>query len=110
MGKPFSHYRHFYDSLDHSPESSEKVLQHARQQPRFRRCPPAVHVFTGREDILAQMREYFVGESKKQRVFVLYGLGGAGKTQIALRFVEICQDDSVPKSVLHCFPLSVTEP
>jgi GTPase SAR1 family protein len=27
-------------------------------------------------------------ESGKQRVFVLYGLGGVGKSQISLKFIE----------------------
>jgi len=51
-------------------------------------------VFTGREDILKQLDGYFSLEepNNKQHIFVLYGLGGAGKTQIALKFVEMCCD------------------
>lgn len=52
-------------------------------------------VFTGREDILNQLDRYFSlkGPDKdKQHVFVLYGLGGAGKTQIALKFVDKFSD------------------
>jgi Cdc6-like AAA superfamily ATPase len=48
-------------------------------------------VFTGREDILSQLDSYFSLEGpdkEKQHIFVLYGLGGAGKTQIALKFVD----------------------
>jgi hypothetical protein len=48
-------------------------------------------VFTGREDILAQLDNYFNVEGpakQEQHIFVLYGLGGAGKTQIALKFVN----------------------
>jgi hypothetical protein len=48
-------------------------------------------LFTGREDILSQLENYFLlGDSnmQKQCVFVLHGLGGAGKTQITLKFVD----------------------
>ena len=50
-------------------------------------------VFTGREDILKQLDGYFSLEGpakEKRHTFVLYGLGGAGKTQIAFKFVQMC--------------------
>ena len=100
MIRAFSHHG-LHSNLDNSFEPPGKGLRPAGQQPRVRRCPPPVHVFTGREDILAQMHECFFNNSKSQRVFILYGLGGAGKTQIALKFVEMCQDDTVPRSVPH---------
>jgi chloramphenicol 3-O-phosphotransferase len=34
------------------------------------------------------MHQFFQGDAKKQRIFLLHGLGGAGKTQIALKFIE----------------------
>ncbi|KAG6881795.1 hypothetical protein C0995_000588, partial [Termitomyces sp. Mi166 len=48
-------------------------------------------LFTGRADVLSQLEKYFVDgpfslELSLQRRFILYGLGGAGKTQIALQF------------------------
>jgi len=59
-------------------------------------CPPPTNVFTGRADIVAQLDDYFMAsptsfESGTQRVFVLYGLGGAGKSQCAFKFVAKCQ-------------------
>ena len=51
-------------------------------------CPPPVASFIGRQDILDKMRKYFDSESADQRVFVLYGLGGAGKSQLAFKFIE----------------------
>ena len=50
--------------------------------------------FTGREDILKQLDEYFDESSASvqsgvQRVFAIIGMGGAGKTQIALKFVSM---------------------
>jgi len=36
------------------------------------------------------MRSYFdsLAESTRQHIFVLYGLGGAGKSQLAFKFIE----------------------
>ncbi|KAF8594207.1 TPR-like protein [Ceratobasidium sp. AG-I] len=56
---------------------------------RVGRCPPPSRAFTGREDILGQMDHYFSNPgSLERRLFVLHGLGGAGKTQLALKFVQ----------------------
>ena len=54
-------------------------------------------MFTGRQDILERLRRCFDRlassvSQKKQRIFVLYGLGGTGKTQIMLRFVDEFSD------------------
>jgi tRNA A37 threonylcarbamoyladenosine biosynthesis protein TsaE len=34
------------------------------------------------------MHQYFGQNTKSQDIFVLYGLGGSGKTQIALKFIQ----------------------
>jgi len=34
------------------------------------------------------MRNYFDSDGAGQRIFVLYGLGGAGKSQVAFKFIE----------------------
>jgi tRNA A37 threonylcarbamoyladenosine biosynthesis protein TsaE len=34
------------------------------------------------------MWDYFMPDLGQQRNFLLHGLGGAGKTQIALKFIE----------------------
>lgn len=53
----------------------------------IKQCPlPSPH-FTGREDILQQMRVCFSEQLGRRHVFVLFGLGGAGKTQTAYKFV-----------------------
>ncbi|KAG5351242.1 hypothetical protein C0989_007302 [Termitomyces sp. Mn162] len=56
-------------------------------------------LFTGREDILSQLEQYLVHDSfllelDHQHRFVLYGLGGAGKTQIVLQFCHIFKNSS----------------
>jgi RecA-family ATPase len=54
----------------------------------IRNCPPPSRNFLGRQMILDKMHQYFNQNLGKQHVHVLYGLGGAGKTQIALKFIE----------------------
>ncbi|KAJ7218549.1 P-loop containing nucleoside triphosphate hydrolase protein [Mycena pura] len=51
----------------------------------FNNCPPASRVFHGRQDILENMQHFFSQDLGKQRIYVLYGLGGVGKTQTALK-------------------------
>jgi tRNA A37 threonylcarbamoyladenosine biosynthesis protein TsaE len=34
------------------------------------------------------MHRYFSQNKMEQHIFLLYGVGGAGKTQIALKFIE----------------------
>ena len=67
-----------------------------------KRCPAPINVFKGRKDILELLHQCFPPsltsvESGKQRIFVLYGLGGGGKTQIALKFVKECQNETQPQ-------------
>ena len=93
---------HSHSRLDHLPDPSMQTLRLAGERPKLKHCPPSVQTFIGRYDILAQMRECFANGSRYQRIFVLYGLGGAGKTQIALKFVEMCQGETVPRWAQHC--------
>ncbi|KAF7341948.1 FabD/lysophospholipase-like protein [Mycena sanguinolenta] len=51
-------------------------------------CPPPSQIFHGRQDVLDSMHRFFSQDTRKQKRYVLYGLGGAGKTQIALKFIE----------------------
>ncbi|KAJ6527576.1 hypothetical protein DFH09DRAFT_162964 [Mycena vulgaris] len=54
------------------------------------KCPPASRIFHGRQNILDKMHKFFTQGSDKQHIFLLHGLGGAGKTQIGLKFIEEC--------------------
>ncbi|KAJ7448171.1 hypothetical protein FB451DRAFT_1053977 [Mycena latifolia] len=66
-------------------------------------CPaPTVH-FTGREDILQEMTQYFNTGIGRRHIFLLHGLGGSGKSQIAFKFVE--ESTSLPVS--RCAVLDV---
>ncbi|KAH8832113.1 hypothetical protein DL96DRAFT_1779924 [Flagelloscypha sp. PMI_526] len=58
---------------------------------RLKRCPNPTLYFTGKEAELKQMTEYFNSMRYGCRVCVLWGLGGAGKTQIGLKFIQLSQ-------------------
>ena len=51
--------------------------------------PLASQIFTGRGDYLEQLGQYFGRRDtcRPRRHFLLYGMGGAGKTQICLKFL-----------------------
>jgi len=54
-------------------------------------CPLPVLSFVGRNDILDQMSKYFELDCQSQHMFVLYGLGGSGKSQIGYKFLKDSQ-------------------
>ncbi|KAJ7468132.1 P-loop containing nucleoside triphosphate hydrolase protein, partial [Mycena latifolia] len=60
----------------------------AQVTPTINNCPPPSRIFHGRQAILAKMHQYFADDLVKQHIYVLYGLGGSGKTQIALKFID----------------------
>ena len=56
-------------------------------------CPTCTQYFTGRQDVLNAMEEYFINSPPSvkmghRKLFLLFGLGGAGKTQSALAFAQ----------------------
>jgi hypothetical protein len=51
--------------------------------------------FTGRTEVIAELKMHFLNTSnsaQKRKFFLLYGMGGIGKTQICLKFVEEMSD------------------
>lgn len=52
-------------------------------------CPLPTSLFTGRSMEVGLVTRYFENNEQAQQVFVLHGLGGAGKTQTALKSVEL---------------------
>ena len=49
--------------------------------------------FTGRTEIIAKLKEHFSATSNNRRqYFLLHGMGGIGKTQICLKFIEEMSD------------------
>ncbi|KAH8822506.1 hypothetical protein DL96DRAFT_1819972 [Flagelloscypha sp. PMI_526] len=55
-------------------------------------CPQPTAYFTGRHVELQTLQDHFTSPSKSCRVGVLYGIGGGGKTQIGLQFIQLYQD------------------
>jgi signal recognition particle GTPase len=70
--------------------------------------PSVVSTFVGREDILEAMRQTHFGDrapgSDTPAISVLTGLGGSGKTQIALKFALYFEERHV-----LVYALAVTE-
>jgi Holliday junction resolvasome RuvABC ATP-dependent DNA helicase subunit len=66
----------------------------ADQRERFaaiNHCQPVTPLFKGRRQILERLSAYFCarsGEGRQRREFLLYGMGGSGKSQIALKFAD----------------------
>ncbi|KAJ7211648.1 hypothetical protein GGX14DRAFT_542759 [Mycena pura] len=70
-----------------SASGTDSTLMQGKQY--FTNCPPASRMFQGRQNILDNMQHFFSQHDLgKQRIYVLYGLGGGGKTQTALKFIE----------------------
>lgn len=57
-----------------------------------KRCPLPVSSFEGRKSSLKTMHQHYAINLKTQHILVLYGLGGSGKSQLAYKFVEECQE------------------
>lgn len=53
--------------------------------------------FTGRYRLIQKMRAFFDENSEPQRQrrreFLLHGMGGAGKTQVALKVAEVMEEE-----------------
>ncbi|KAG8775063.1 hypothetical protein FRC12_001675 [Ceratobasidium sp. 428] len=58
-----------------------------------KRCPAPSPAFTGFERQASQARECLLSPTHERRVCVIHGLGGSGKTQIALKVVEQTRDN-----------------
>ncbi|KAG9089644.1 hypothetical protein FS749_001177 [Ceratobasidium sp. UAMH 11750] len=63
-------------------------MAHIGQATHVRQCPSPTPMFTRREDKIAQVTACISRDDAKRCVFVIHGMGGAGKTQIALKAIE----------------------
>jgi hypothetical protein len=76
-------YSHSEIDLDIQPNISQQSIQASSR------------MFTGHRDYLNKLKQHFspqIGQPKSRRDFLLYGMGGAGKTQICLKFIEEISD------------------
>ncbi|KAJ7732769.1 P-loop containing nucleoside triphosphate hydrolase protein [Mycena olivaceomarginata] len=63
-------------------------LRNIRASQITNHCPPLSRIFQGRRNILDKMHHFFTSKMGIQKIYVLHGLGGAGKTQIALKLIN----------------------
>ncbi|KAG8702027.1 hypothetical protein FRC08_003749 [Ceratobasidium sp. 394] len=70
----------------------EVQLQNTGLSTGIKLCPAPTPLFTGREDKVEQVIACISQGGTQCCVFVLHGLGGAGKTQIALKAIERTRD------------------
>jgi hypothetical protein len=54
---------------------------------------PVIEAFLGRQDELDQLWQYLQPNAQSRKVAILHGLGGMGKTQLAIRFARDHKDD-----------------
>jgi replication-associated recombination protein RarA len=71
-----------------SPRPLVESIQHVKEH---KLCPLPVATFTGQRKLLDKMHSYFNSEGTFQHIFVLYGLGGSGKSQLAFKFLQESQ-------------------
>jgi len=71
-----------------SPRPPLEPMHHVKER---KLCPHPVASFIGRLDILDKMQGYYDSNTKSCHVFVLHGLGGSGKSQLAFKFLYDCQ-------------------
>ncbi|KAJ7819756.1 FabD/lysophospholipase-like protein, partial [Mycena olivaceomarginata] len=67
------------------------------------RCPPSSQIFRGRNNILAKMTEYFSKDIGTRHIYVLHGLGGSGKSQISLKFLDTANHQPTPQFTKQFF-------
>ncbi|KAH8814667.1 acyl transferase/acyl hydrolase/lysophospholipase [Flagelloscypha sp. PMI_526] len=60
----------------------------------LRDCPPPTMYFIGQRQHLTKLRTYFANKAYRFHIAVLSGLGGAGKTQCGLTFVQLSLDEN----------------
>ncbi|QRW09849.1 kinesin light chain [Ceratobasidium sp. AG-Ba] len=70
----------------------EIQLDVAAQPSGIKECPAPTSVYTERLEPIQRAIDCLTDHSQERRVFVFHGLGGAGKTQLALRAVQQTRD------------------
>ncbi|KAK7028565.1 FabD/lysophospholipase-like protein [Favolaschia claudopus] len=73
------------------PDTTQVLVSKVKPKQR-KLCPLAVTTFTGRQESLQEIHQFFDGDPRTRLVFVLHGLGGSGKSQLAFKFVEEAQE------------------
>ncbi|KAH8818955.1 hypothetical protein DL96DRAFT_1715227 [Flagelloscypha sp. PMI_526] len=69
-------------------------LSAATEAMYLRDCPPPTSFFTGQKKHLMKLRVYFADTTPRFHIAVLSGLGGSGKTQCGLMFIQQCLEEN----------------
>lgn len=75
-----------------SSEQSRTVQLQKELETSYIPLKESSQFFTGRGYFIDRLKNFFALKTTRRRDFVLYGLGGCGKTQICLRFAEENKD------------------
>lgn len=79
--------------LRESVEYAASTIKSVSSNKHFDIPQPVSSIFTGREDALKDLQQHFFASPTspgldRQRRFVVYGIGGSGKTQFCSKFAE----------------------
>ncbi|KAL5637740.1 hypothetical protein ACGC1H_002111 [Rhizoctonia solani] len=80
-------------STVHAAGKISRTVEVTTRLTGFKRCPAPTPFYTGCEDEKTQMVERITGNNGKLPVCVIFGLGGVGKTQLALSVIERTWDN-----------------
>ncbi|CUA68361.1 Nephrocystin-3 [Homo sapiens] [Rhizoctonia solani] len=80
-------------STTHAAGNIPHMVEVTKQLTGLKRCPAPTNFYTGREDEVIQVKACITDDHNKLRVCVIYGLGEAGKTQLALTVIERTWDN-----------------
>lgn len=84
-------FKPWFNALKHFPDGQIQFFSRSKGI-KVKQCPTPTPVFTGRDRLVKQLGECIAGEAHTRQVCVVYGLGGVGKTQLALKTIEENRD------------------
>lgn len=92
QGSPLNYLRHIHIAiLNAEAQSSTRKALPKQQDSLHHYMPHSSSIFTGQVAYLDQLEKYFkqkIDQPHHKKCFLLYGLGGIGKSQICMKFVE----------------------
>ncbi|KAF7345915.1 FabD/lysophospholipase-like protein [Mycena venus] len=98
-----NHFQIHGSGLEQQQGINASEVKQAKTALNLVRCPPPSQIFQGRQDILEKMVEYFSKHPGQRHIYILHGLGGSGKTQIALKFLEMMNRYQTPRFTKQFF-------